>query len=180
MSGLLSSKFLLLCSFGIFAFQFLLSGVWFTSEIPNPDSVLPLNQDCIILTCNGESSPILIFLNLLLSMFFMVSSTVLAFKTRYFPSNYNESRNIAITLYVTSVTWALFISGYFFTSFRKIGLWKEYLTCILCVLIGCITLLGLFGPKLKLLLFTSKEKLVQKSNESQILTFSLHACQTNK
>ena len=168
---LLNSKFLLLCSFGIIAVQFLLSGVWFALKMPSPHSVLHRNQDYVTITCNGESSPILIFLNLVLSVIFMVSSTVLVFKTRHFPKNYNESKYIAITLYVTCVAWALFIPGYFFALSGKMGLWKEYLICIVCVLIGYITLFGLFGSKLKLLLFNSKEELDSKSDESQNLSF---------
>ena len=139
--------------------------------MPTPHSVVHRNQDYVIITCNGESSPILMFLNFVLSVIFMVSSTELAFKTRYFPKTYNESKYIAITLYVTCVAWALFIPGYFFALSWKMGLWKEYLICIVYVLIGYITLLGLFGPKLKLLLFSSKEELDPKSDESQNLSF---------
>ena len=171
MPKLLNSKFLLLCAFGIIAVQFLLFGVWFALKMPTPHSVVHRNQDYVIITCNGESSPILMFLNLVLSVIFMVSSTELAFKTRYFPKTYNESEYIAITLYVTCVAWALFIPGYFFALSWKMGLWKEYLICIVYVLIGYITLLGLFGPKLKLLLFSSKEELDPKSDESQNLSF---------
>ena len=169
--ALVSSKSLLLCSFGIVAVQFLLSGVWFVSKIPNPDSVLSRNRDHIILTCKGESSSVLMLLNVLLSVIFIVSSTVLAFKTRKMPKNYNESKYIGITLYVTCVTWALFFPGIFFASPGNIDFWREQLMCILCVLIGYITLLGLFGPKVKLLLCTSKEELNQKLNGPQNYSF---------
>ena len=170
MPALLSSKLLLLCSFGIVALQFLLSGVWIASKTPNADSFLDHNQDYIVLTCNGESSPVLKFLNLVLSLIFVLSSTVLALKMRHVTTNYNESRYIAITLCATCVAWALFFPGYFFASSESMGFLREYLICIICVLIGYITLLGLFGPKLKLLFFTSKENLDQKSNESQKLS----------
>ena len=178
--ALVSSKFLLLCSFGIVAVQFLLTGVWFVSKMPKPVSVLPSNREYTILTCKGESRPILMVLNLVLSIIFMISSTVLAFKTRYFPKNYNESKSIGITLSVTCVAWAVFFPVYFVASSANTEFWREYLMCIVCVLIGYITLLGLFGPKLSFLLFTSKEKLAQESNESQTLTFFLHLRQTNK
>ena len=59
----------------------------------------------------------------------------------------------------------------FFALSGKMGLWKEYLICIVYFLIGYITLLGLFGPKLKLLLFNLKEELDPKSDESQNLSF---------
>ena len=104
----------------------------------------------------------------------MVSSSVLALKTRHFPKNYNESKYIAITLYVTCVAWTLFIPGYFFFFFCII--WEngimEGILDLNCIRFNWIhTLLGLFGPKLKLLLFNSKEELDPKSDESQNLSF---------
>ena len=170
--ALVSSKSLLLCSVGIVSVQFLLAAVWLVSKMPYPDAVVPRKQDYVILTCIGESSPILMLLNVTLSVIFMVSSTVLAFKTRHFPKNYNESKYIGITLYVTCVSWALFFPGYFFASSENSDFLREYLMCTLCVLIGYITLLGLFGPKVKLLLCTSKEKLSQKSNGPPSFSFS--------
>ena len=169
---LVSSKSLLLCSFGIVSFQFLLAAVWLVSKMPYPDAVLSRKGEYVILTCTGESSPILMLLNVILSVIFMISSTVLAFKTRHFPKNYNESKYIGITLYVTCVSWALFFPCYFFASSENSDFLREYLMSILCVLIGYITLLGLFGPKVKLLLCTSKEKLSQKSNGPPSISFS--------
>ena len=169
---LVSSKSLLLCSFGIVSVQFLLAAVWLVSKMPYPDAVLSRKREYVILTCTGESSPILMLLNVILSVIFMVSSTVLAFKTRHFPKNYNESKYIGITLYVTCVSWALFFPCYFFVSSENSDFFREYLMCILCVLIGYITLLGLFATKVKLLLCTSKEKLSQKSNGPPSISFS--------
>ena len=91
---LVSSKSLLLCSFGIVSVQVLLAAVWLVLKMPYPYAVVPRKQDYVILTCTGESSPILILLNVILSVIFMVSSTVLAFKRRHFPKNYNESKHI--------------------------------------------------------------------------------------
>ena len=101
---------------GIVSVQFLLAAVWLASKMPYPNAVVSRKQDCVILTCTGESSPILMLLNVILSVIFMVSSTVLAFKTRHFPKNYNESKYVGITLYVTCVSWALFFPVYFFAS----------------------------------------------------------------
>ena len=170
--ALVSSKSLLLSSFGIVSLQFLLAAVWLVSKMPHPAPVLSRHRKHIILTCTGESSPLLMLLNLIISVIFMVSSTVLAFKTRHFPKNYNESKYIGITLYITCVSWALFFPGYFLASSGNMEFLREYLMCTICVLIGYITLLGLFGPKLKLLLCTSKEKLNQMSSEPPSYTFS--------
>ena len=169
---LVSSKSLLLCSFGIVSVQFLLATIWLVSKMPYPDAAVPRKRKYIILTCTGESSPILMLLTVILSVIFMISSTILAFKTRHFPKNYNESKYIGITLYITCVSWALFLPSYFFASSENSDFLREYLMCTLCVLIGYITLLGLFGHKVKLLLCTSKEKLSQKSNGPPSISFS--------
>ena len=118
-------------------------------------------------------------LNLTLSVIFMISSTILAFKTRNFPKNYNESKYIGITLYITCVSWALFFPGYFLASSGNMEFLREYLLCTICVLIGYITLLGLFGLKVKLLCCTSKEKLNEKSKEGRGYTFSFETSHTN-
>jgi len=177
--ALVSSKSLLLCSFGIVSVQFLLAGVWFASKMPGPDSEISRSREYIVLHCKGDRSPILMLLNLVLSVIFMFSSTVLAFKTRHFPKNYNESKYIGITLYITCVAWALFFPGYFLTS-GNLDFEREYLMCSVCVIIGYITLLGLFGPKVKLLLCTSKGKLNQNGNGPPSYSFSFDPPHTNE
>ena len=169
---LVSSKSLLLSSFGIVSVQFLLAVVQLVSKMPYPAAVLPQKREYIILTCTGESNMILMLLNVILSVIFMLSSTVLAFKARHFPKNDNESKYIGITLYITCVLWASFFPCYIFASSENSDFLREYLVCTFCVLIGYITLLGLFGVKVKLLLCTSKEKLIRKSNGSPSMSFS--------
>ena len=170
--ALVSTKSLLLASFGVVSFQILLAAVWFVSKISHPAPVVSRHQKYIILTCTGESNMMLIPLNLALSVIFMISCTIFAFKTRNFPKNYNESKYIGITLYITCVLWVLFLPGYFFASSEDIEFLREYWMCTTCVLIGYITLLGIFGPKVKLLCCTSKEKLKEKSKDSRAYTFS--------
>ena len=102
--------------------------------------------------CSGDSSPILLFLNLSLSVIFMVSCTVLAFKTRHFPKNFNEAKFIGITLYITCVGWAVFLPVYFLSPHIERDFMKELLMCGVCTFIGYVTLFGLFGYKMKLLL----------------------------
>ena len=177
--ALVSTKSLLLTSFGIVSLQFLLAAVWLVSEMPHPAPVISRHQKYILLTCTGESSPMLMPLNLALSVIFMISSTILAFKTRNFPKNYNESKYIGITLYITCVSWALFFPGYFFASSGNMEFLREYLMCTICVLIGYITLLGIFGLKVKLLCCTSKEKLKEKSKEGRGYTLSFETSHTN-
>ena len=89
-------------------------------------------------------------LNLSLSVVFMVLCTVLAFKTRRFPRNYNEAKYIGVTLYLSCVAWAVFFPGYFLTT-SKVGFFREILMCSICLALGYITLLGLFTQKVRML-----------------------------
>ena len=175
-----SSKFLLLSLFGIVSFQSLIATIWLVLKMPHPAQVLPSHQKYIILTCTEESSPILVALHLGFSVIFMASSTVLAFKTRHFPKNYRESKYIGITLYITCIAWALFIPGYFLASPNHMEFLKEHLMCTICVSIGYITLLGLFGSKVKLLLCTSKDKLNEMSREERRYIFNFDATHNNE
>ena len=148
--SLVSTQSQLIVSCGIVAIQFLLVVVWFVSKMPSPvETVAPSNQ---YVNIHCKASPIILLLNLALSVIFMVLCTVLAFKTRHFPKNYNEAKHIGITLYLSCVAWAVFFPGYFLTN-PKTEFLREYLMCAICVAIGYITLFGLFGRKVGMLLF---------------------------
>ena len=136
--------------FVILSTQLLISVVWFVSKTPMPEVIV--SGEYIARHCSGDSSPILLFLNLSLSVIFMVSCTVLAFKTRHFPKNFNEAKFIGITLYITCVGWAVFLPVYFLSPHIERDFMKELLMCGVCTFIGYVTLFGLFGYKMKLLL----------------------------
>ena len=149
--SLISSQSQLIVSCGIVAIQMLLVVVWFVSKMPSPQETVVPNRMYVNLHCKADTSPILLLLNLALSVIFMISCTVLAFKTRHFPKNYNEAKYIGVTLYLSCVAWAVFFPGYFLTN-PKTEFLREYLMCAICVAIGYITLLGLFGQKMRMLL----------------------------
>lgn len=152
--SLVSSRSLLLLAFGIVTVQILLVGVWFISKVPSP--VAKVSKDSMYITfhCKGDSSPILLLLNVALSVFFMISCTVLAFKTRHFPKYYNEAKFIGITLYITCVAWSIFLPAYFLIP--ESDFVREYFMSAICVIIGYITLFGLFGHKIRLLVYQDK------------------------
>lgn len=149
--SLISSQSQLIVSCGIVAIQLLLVVVWFVSKMPHPEETVLPSRLYVNLHCRADTSPILLLLNLALSVIFMISCTVLAFKTRHFPKNYNEAKYIGITLYLSCVAWAVFFPGYFLTD-PKTEFLREYLMCAICVAIGYITLFGLFGQKMKMLM----------------------------
>ena len=148
--AMVSTQSQFIALFAILSTQLLISVVWFVSKTPMPEVIV--TGEYIARHCSGDSSPILLFLNLSLSVIFMVSCTVLAFKTRYFPKNFNEAKFIGITLYITCVGWAVFLPVYFLSPHIERDFMKELLMCGVCTFIGYVTLFGLFGYKMKLLL----------------------------
>lgn len=133
---LISPQSQLLVLFGIIAIQILLCCVWFVSK--EPDTSFTVSDNRLLLSCRSDASPISIFLNLFLSVMFMISCTVLAFKTRHFPKNYSEAKYIGITLYITCVAWAVFLPAYFLRSQKQIYFIREYLMCAICIVVGYI------------------------------------------
>ncbi|XP_066919426.1 metabotropic glutamate receptor 3-like [Clytia hemisphaerica] len=146
--SLVSSQSQFAALFGVLAVQIILSIVWFTSQIPIPESQVSKSGNYVTIHCSSDANPVLMILNLSLSVLFMICCTVLAFKTRRFPKNYNEAKYIGLTLYITCVVWSLFLPIFFLTRSVDYDFLREYLMCIVCILIGFVTLFGMFGPKI--------------------------------
>ena len=164
--ALVSPQSQLLILTGIMAIQFLLSSVFFVTKSLDPDLLVAPDRSHILLKCKGDSSPILMGLNLAMSVVFMFSCTVLAFKTRHFPKNFNEAKDIGVTLYVTCVIWSVFLPAYFLTVPWRVPFIRDFLITGLSTVIGYTSLYGLFGRKLKILL-TDKRRIL-KENSSEI------------
>ncbi|XP_057310888.1 metabotropic glutamate receptor 3-like [Hydractinia symbiolongicarpus] len=147
---LISSRSLLFISSSFVCVQFLLVAVWLTTNPPVTYAIVSTNNDYLTIHCKGDSSPLFLILNLALSVCFMLACTVLAFKTRHFPKNYNEAKYIGITLYVTCVAWSIFVPAYFLLPEKDFI--REYFMGAISVVIGYITVIGLFGYKIRLLL----------------------------
>ena len=130
--------------------QVSMSSIWFVDQTGKPIPVLAENKSYIAKHCDGDDSTIRIFVNLLLSIFFMVSCTYYSFKIRKFPKNYNEASTIATTLYVSCITWALFFVVISIPS-KTATFYHEYSMCILSITMAFITLTGLFLPKVRVL-----------------------------
>ena len=146
--SLVSSQSQFFALFGVLVIQAIVSVVWFTSQIPSPEAKVSKDSSYVTVHCSSDANPILMILNLSLSVLFMISCTFLAFKTRHFPKNYNEAKYIGITLYITCVIWSLFLPIFFLTNAVDYDFLREYLMCIVCVLIGFVTLFGMFAPKI--------------------------------
>ncbi|XP_047144371.1 metabotropic glutamate receptor 3 isoform X1 [Hydra vulgaris] len=154
---------------GIVCVQILLASVWFASKNPAPDYIVSPERDFMIVQCTGDASAVAMLINLTLSVVFMVCCTILAFKTRNFPKNYNEAKFIGVTLYITCVIWSIFLPTYYLNP-EKYLMFREKIVSGLCILIGYVTLIGLFGRKLRLLLCPRPSD--EDVNNQQMWSFS--------
>lgn len=168
--AMVSSRSLLLLSLGIIFVQILLVGVWFLSNVPEPIEDVSVNKEYITIHCAGAGSAVLMFLNLATSVFFMSACTVLAFKTRKYPKNYNEAKHIGITLYVTCIAWSIFLPAYFLIPEENFV--REYFMSTICIVIGFITVSGLFGYKIRLL---CNQNLLKAGNENLPTWYMSHS-----
>lgn len=137
---------------GIMLVQILLSLAWIFGNESNIHDFHPPENGCIFKHCRHRGLPII--LSLLPSAILMIFCTWYAFKTRHFPKNYNEAKDIVFTMYFTCVGWAVFMPLFLISKSQDTYI-REHLMCISAILVGSITLTGLFGPKIKLLLFQS-------------------------
>ena len=113
----------------------------------------------VILHCGRSPFPMM--LNLIPSVFFMLGCTWFAFKTRKFPKNFNEAKYICRTMYVTCVVWSVFLPAYIITHRQQekdFIFARTYLTMGFTIFTAYVALLGLFGQKVKLLLFPEPEQ----------------------
>ena len=154
---------------GIVCVQILLASVWFASKTPAPDFIILPKREFITVQCTGDASAVSMLINLSLSVVFMIFCTILAFKTRHFPKNYNEAKFIGVTLYITCVIWAVFLPTYYLSQDKGL-FFREYIISALCIIIGYVTLIGLFGQKVRLLLCPRPSD--EDLNNQQMWSFS--------
>ena len=100
------------------------------------------DKEELVLECTTNTTTFIsIFAYNLLLLF---GCTLYAFLTRHFPKNFNEARNIGITMYFTCVVWAVFFANFLNSNY---SISRVYWLSGCSLLIGWITLLGLFGAK---------------------------------
>ena len=174
-----SQLFMVACFVSV---QLLLGVVWIISEVPKPEKTYHKAKGYVLHSCSNEAIPLV--LNLILSVGLMCCCTWYAFKTRNFPKNYNESKYIGFTMYITSLCWALFLSTYFLSTSDDLHV-HEHLTCALVIVIAFVSLAGLFGQRMQMLLlptdaqrqrhFSQLAKQEADPNQFQMRTYSLRS-----
>ena len=96
----------------------------------------------LVLECTTNAT---VFVSIFAYNFMLVvGCTVYAFLTRHFPKNFNEAMYIGVTLYLTCVVWVVFFANFWYS---KYSISRVYWLSGSSLLIGWITLLGLFAPK---------------------------------
>ena len=135
--------------------QLLLGIVWVVSEIPQPVKSYYKVASYVMHSCSNEALPLV--LNLVLSVGLMGCCTWYAFKTRNFTKNYNESRYIGFTMYISCICWSIFLPAYFLSSASDSHV-HEHLICVLVLVIAYVNLVGLFGQRMQMLLIPTKSQ----------------------
>ena len=147
---LISPASQVLIAVGLITIQILFSLISLFPTPPKPVDREMYNGKSLFRECSMEKD---VFATLLsYNMFLMVLCTVMAFKTRRFPRNFNEAKYIGFTMYFTCFVWIIFFPSYLSSAD---GLHRIIWESTAVVLIGWITLIGLFGPKITHLLLGS-------------------------
>ncbi|XP_046850286.1 metabotropic glutamate receptor 4-like isoform X2 [Xenia sp. Carnegie-2017] len=140
---LISPSSQVLISLGLIVVQVLFSCISFFPSPPKPVFRVIHNGHSLFVECSTEKD---IFATLLsYNMFLMLLCTLMAFKTRKFPRNFNEAKFIGFTMYFTCFVWIIFFPSYLSSAN---GLDRIIWESGAVNMIGWITLFGLFGPKI--------------------------------
>ena len=139
---LVTPRMQLLITLGLIVVQLMFTIMWFIAKPVRATETYIVDSEQLILECKVD---LLAFsVNLCYVMILMILCTAYAFKTRNFPKNFNESKYIGISMYITCAVWMVFFPFYFNTNH---SIKHSYLISSACIIIGLVTLIGLFAQK---------------------------------
>ncbi|XP_028390818.1 metabotropic glutamate receptor 3-like isoform X2 [Dendronephthya gigantea] len=141
-SNLIGRRSLLLITTGLVAVQGLFCVLVFSSDPPKLREKFYPQRDELALECDFKRTSFAIYF--LYNLVLIVWCTFYAFRTRHFPKNFNEAMHIGITMYLTCVVWVVFLATFLNADY---SISRVYWLSATSLLIGWITLLGLFAPK---------------------------------
>ena len=145
---LVSSKSQILICVGLICVQLLLGIMWVVGDSPTVVKQHIKNDTEVAVICKFDALNVI--LNLIPCFVLMAICTVFAFKTRKFPSNFNEASSIGITMYISCFIWGVFIPLISLLAFDKENVFViTFVISGFTIIVGFVTLLGLFGPKVK-------------------------------
>ena len=151
-------------SIGLIAVQLLITTVWTLSDRPKVMVQYP-SSDQALLVCS--SSAVTVAVNMAYNILLMFLCTVFAFKTRSFPRNFNEAKQIGITMYITCSIWIIYLPTYVNA---KTAAWGDFINCCLFLVGGCVNLFGLLVPKVAIVVcgkvsVESSQAIIEPSHE---------------
>ena len=148
---LVGSKSQILICLGLIGIQLLLGIMWLVADPPKVIKQHIKRGTEVAVTCKFDAFNVL--LNLIPCFVLTAICTVYAFKTRKFPSNFNEAYSIGVTMYICCFLWGIFIPLLLFLELDKDNIFTtNYVISGFTITVAFITLIGLFGPKLRKLL----------------------------
>ncbi len=151
--SLISPVSQVLVSLGIVAVQLLLGIVWVIGDEPRVEMRYAENRQYAKLYCKLD--PYTMALNLFICLVMMLACTWYAFRTRHFPKNYNETKSIMFTLYVSCFIWGVFVPTFLMAKNQDV-FFRTYTLAIFCELVAFVSLIGFFFPKVRLLICSSQ------------------------
>ena len=129
-------------------------------------------EEKLILECIVNSDHFLV--SMIYVIVLMILCTLYAVKTRRFPANFNESKYIGFTLYATCTVYVVF----FAFLLNADDHWTvDLLIASLSIVLGLVTLLGLFAQKMFIVIFVKE---VQIGDDSGASNFSSKSEQTSE
>ena len=138
----------LLVTLALVSIQLMFTALWFIAKPVRAEETYYSDREELVLECKVDELSFSV--NLCYVMVLMVLCTAYAFKTRTFPKNFNESKYIGITMYITCAVWMCFFPFYLNTKYSSTHI---YLISGASVVIGLVTLFGLFAQKVYIVYF---------------------------
>ena len=145
---LVTPRMQLLVTLALISIQLMFTALWFIAKPVQAQETYYSNIEELILECKVDEMSFSV--NLCYVMVLMILCTTYAFKTRTFPKNFNESKYIGITMYITCAVWMTFFPFYLNTDYSSTHI---YLISGASVVIGLVTLIGLFAQKVYIVYF---------------------------
>ena len=140
--ALIKPRMQLLITFGLVTVQLFFTALWFIAKPVLPQEIYYSEIEELVLKCAVDHARYAV--NLSYVMLLMLLCTFYAFKTRHFPKNFNESKYIGITMYITCAVWTVFFPFYLNTTDSARHM---LLVSGAYLIIGLVNLVGLFGQK---------------------------------
>ena len=134
---------LLICFLGTFAHNIL--GVLLAASNPSKVSENTVeNYTKVAIFC--QHYPINAVTCLVPCLLLLLACTLFGYKTRKFPSDFNESFRISITMYISCFLWGVYVPLlYLFETSQKNAFLSSFITAGLMIALGFVNLIGIFG-----------------------------------